>query len=501
MDSVDLEILRIRIFNRRLAHGAALSFWMVGVSAAQDRPLEDDVSVGTQSLTYARSDLRFANPERGFYRQFVAFDLGDARRPLSASSMRGLRDQGVSIVRVYFVIDEFIDRPLSQDALDDIASDFDEVRRAGLKIIPRFAYSFPCRGSGRCTEEQMKAEGIDPPLRRVLEHIDQLTPVLRANSDVVAFMEMGFVGAWGEWHHSSTGLVNPDRTTNARSAAIVDRIMAALPKSRMAVLRYPYHKQSLFHAKALDESDAFTGSLPARIGAHNDCFLATADDRGTYAPPSLGPPEKNVQALKKFLSLDNRFVPQDGETCSAEGNAQPFISCANAVRELATMHWSALNDGYRLEVLNLWRREGCFAEVQNRLGYRFRLLTAEIPAQVKAGAPLNLRFVMTNDGFASPFNPRNMELVLRHTVSGRLHRTPIKDDLRLWGSGETRTVHVQNLAPLELETGSYDVLLSLPDPEPRLRERAEYSIRLANADVWEPATGTNRLRARILVVN
>jgi len=451
------------------------------------------------SLTYARSDETFANPERGFYRQFVSFDSGDARRPLGAPSLRAVRGQGVSIIRVYFVIDEFMKGPLSRDALDDIAANFDEVRRAGLKIIPRFAYSFPCSGAVRCTEERVKAEALDPSLHRVLEHVDQLTPVLRANSDVIAYMEMGFVGAWGEWHHSSTGLVNANHTTNERSAAIVERIMNALPRNRMAVLRYPYHKQSLFGAKPLDETEAFTGSARSRIGALNDCFLASANDRGTYSPPSLGPPDKNVIALKKFLSLDNRFVPQGGETCSAEGSARSYIPCANALRDLANMRWSALNVGYRREVLDLWRQQGCLAEIQNRLGYRFRLLRADLPSQAKPGSPLNLRFVMTNDGFAAPYNPRRMELGLRHTASRRVYPIKIAYDLRLWGGGETRTVSVPDRLPLELEPGSYDVVLSLPDPETRLRDRPEYSIRLANKGLWEPATGSNLL-AQIQVI-
>jgi len=42
-------------------------------------------------------------------------------------------------------------------------------------------------------------------------------------------------------------------------------------------------------------------------------------------------------------------------------------------------------------------------------------------------------------------------------------------------------------------------VLSLPDPETRLRDRPEYSIRLANKGLWEPATGSNLL-AQIQVI-
>jgi len=51
--------------------------------------------------------------------------------------------------------------------------------------------------------------------------------------------------------------------------------------------------------------------------------------------------------------------------------------------------------------------------------------------------------------------------------------------------------------PSTVEPGTYQLLLNLPDPEPTLKGRPEYSIRLANAGVWEAATGYNNLQATI----
>jgi hypothetical protein len=47
--------------------------------------------------------------------------------------------------------------------------------------------------------------------------------------------------------------------------------------------------------------------------------------------------------------------------------------------------------------------------------------------------------------------------------------------------------------------GSYQLLLSLPDPTPSLRARAEYAIRVANDGLWDAATGLNDLKASIAV--
>ena len=37
------------------------------------------------------------------------------------------------------------------------------------------------------------------------------------------------------------------------------------------------------------------------------------------------------------------------------------------------------------------------------------------------------------------------------------------------------------------------MLLHLPDPSPRLRDRPEYAIRFANDQVWDAPTGFNQL--------
>jgi hypothetical protein len=46
-------------------------------------------------------------------------------------------------VRWYLLIDEFRGKPISQNALNYIDRQFDAVREAGIKVIPRFAYNFP----------------------------------------------------------------------------------------------------------------------------------------------------------------------------------------------------------------------------------------------------------------------------------------------------------------------------------------------------------------------
>src|SRR5205085_325188 len=142
-------------------------------------------------------------------------------------------------------------------------------------------------------------------------------------------------------------------------------------------------------------------------------FLASEDDWATYRPTS----QRSIAAAKAYLGDENRFVPQGGETCNIAADAQPRIHCRTALKELADQHWSQLNSDYHLGVLGVWRREGCYAQISRRLGYRLRLLRSSYPAAVTRGGVLKARIVLANDGFAAPYNARAVELVLR-TNSG-----------------------------------------------------------------------------------
>jgi hypothetical protein len=213
---------------------------------------------------------------------------------------------------------------------------------------------------------------------------------------------------------------------------------------------------------------------------------------GTYTPGRL-------EQEKEFYHQDNLFVPQGGETCSSGAGAQPYIGCANALKELAYLRYSALNIDYQPTVLQGWETGGCMAEIQRRMGYRFRLLESRIPGRIRPGGALRMSFTVRNDGWANLYNRRPLELVLRNTETRKEHRLQAHEDPRFWMPGETKTVEVVGGVPGAITAGTYDVLLYLPDAAPQLRDRPDYSIRLANHGVWESSTGMNSLRRTITV--
>lgn len=426
----------------------------------------------TVTTTYQGSWENFPNPERGFYGSgfYTTYD----RSPLQLTQFQELRNKGITLIRRYYHIPEYRYSELPQTFLDLVAQDYKTARQAGAKLIVRFIYS-------------LDFDDPDTSRDKILSHLEQLKSVLRKNKDVTAFMEAGFIGPWGEWHHSTNSL----DTNSEDRKAILNKILSVLPKERMVVLRYLRHKIDAFNNKnPLTPAEAFNGSSRARTGAHNDCFVAKFDDEGTYYTEGL-----TIEDQKKFLSLDNRYLVQGGETC----RTSEYSNCPNVLKEMERLRWTYINSAYEQNVLQGWKEQGCMEEISRRLGYRFRLLDATLPTQLKPTGTFSMRFRIANDGWANAINPRKLEVILRHSQTGKEYYLPVAEPVRMWMAGETREVNIVGGIPANLPQGEYQVLLNLPDPTTSLYKRPEYSIRLANKNVWEASTGYNSLLQKIVI--
>ncbi|MGE5797669.1 MAG: DUF4832 domain-containing protein [Ignavibacteria bacterium] len=422
-------------------------------------------SLPQTTIIYEGTDELFINPERGFsaYRS----------NPVTQSFINILKNEYVSVIQRIYTIPQYNDIPLPESFLTTLQNDLNEARIGGVKLVLRFSY----------TNNQ---NGDDAALDTILLHINQLTPVLEENYDVIAYIEAGFIGAWGEWYYSSHSLNN----TNSRRTVLFS-LLDALPEKRSVVIRTPDYKRRIFEDSVpLTIEEAFSGSNKSRTGAHNDCFLASATDYGTYL-------DNNVEGDKTYLNTDNRFVPQGGETCCDCG----YAGCEDALEDLARMHWSVLNKDYHEDVLNRWVSEGCMEEIKRRLGYRFELIEAEVSDSIKPSGIFNIDMKIANKGFASPFNPRNLEMILRNNNDKRKFRLLTNEDPRLWLSGDTANVAITGGMPADMPEGEYDLFLFLSDPEPRLHDNPSYAIRLANDELWEDSTGYNSLNHSVVISN
>ncbi len=417
----------------------------------------------TTVINYQQSNAIFRNPERGF--------SADSYSPLTQSFINSVKAQQISVIHRVYTIPQYRNVELPQSFLSVVENDLNAAREGGVKLVMRFSYTD-------------NIDGQDAALDTILIHINQLQPILQANYDVIAYLEAGFIGAWGEWYYSTHNLNN---TTDRRT--VLFALLDALPVERCVVIRTPDYKRKIFQDnQPLTMAEAFNGSKKARTGAHNDCFLASATDYGTYL-------DNDIEGDKNYLNLDNRFVPQGGETC----NPSSYSGCSNALTDLNRMHWSVLNIDYHPDVIQGWIDNGCMDEIKRRLGYRFSLLKSEIVDSVKPGGIFTLNFDIWNSGFANPYNPRGCEVILRNTSTKAKYRLITSVDPRFWFSGDTTSVSITGGIKTDMPEGEYEVLLFLPDTVKALHERKEYAIRFANENVWEDSTGYNKLLHNIII--
>jgi hypothetical protein len=464
---------------------------------ACNAPSQTGITVPITRINYQPSTENFANPERGFYLQKVGYDrvVHPDWQSFPLEELRQARAIGVSMSRVYFVIPDQRGQPLSQAFMDTFKTTLETARQAGIKIIPLFAYSFPTDANWYNGPIEKRA---DAPVDTILTHLENLRQTVRDNADVIAFWDAGFIGPWGEWHSSTNGLLGTTQRNDAlndKSRVILEKILSVVPDDRMITLRYPRHKFDLTGETPLTPQEAFSRTPKARLGAKNDCFLASNDDWGTYSPDDPA----SVERQKSFLSHDNLFLPQGGETCNSAADAQPYIGCENALRELERMRYTTLNIEFEQNVLNGWKKGGCYDEIARRLGYRFRLLEASLPQSVRPGGALEIRLKVINEGFGSLYNPRPLQVVLRAKQDGKRYLLATTEDPRRWLPAETREVVLSGGVPSNLPPSEYEVLLALPDASPRLSDRPEYALRFANASIWEAQTGLNALGHTITV--
>ncbi len=436
-----------------------------------DSPTEEEteeipVDMGISQVSYTASDDIFTNPERGFMHTWAVYSEGE---PVNMVSLNSLKNVNVSLVLRLYYLEQFKDSPLSEAQLDLIKTDFERFREAGIKCVLRFAYN-------------SNQNETDAPLSIIETHLDQLKPIFTENSDIIAFVQAGFIGSWGEWYYTTNGLTTPEN-----KKAVLDKLLEVFPEEIKIQVRTPLYKQEIFeYTTAMDASVGYGTSDIARVGFHNDCFLASSTDYGTY---------QNVEIEKDYISDEALFVPTGGETCPPTD--VPLASCNTADTEMSLLKWTYLNLDYYVPVLQQWRDSNCFDDFERELGYRLALKTSELADEVSS--TFELKTTIDNLGFAPVYSKKKTYLILRSAQDGSIYKKKLDFDVRYVIPGVSYDLE-ESVNLSGIPTGEYELLLEITDTHENLEERIEYKIRLANSGTWEDETGFNKL-SHTLTIN
>lgn len=419
----------------------------------------------TVTIQPQASTANFKNPEKGFY---VFYDNGIAT---SASTFAAQVAAGKTVADIGVHLGAYMDKPLDNTFLTKYQTMFNNARIAGVKLVLIHKY------------HDLASMNADPSASVILNHIAQLTPIISSNADVVLTVHAGFLGGWGEWYYTQHG--------DAVRKSVILALLNGLPSSLTVGIRAPGYKIKMFNMTApnVAGSDA---ALAKRVGHHNDCFVTGPNDVGTNIGYTLSSPSD----WRDFIGLENKAlsIPVGGETCwfdPAVGNS--YGSCSNAKTQMARQGFSYMHDeGWYGPTVNGWKTGGCYVEMDQKLGYRFKVNSVTVPSEISKSGTLNFNMTLENTGYAGLINHRPVKLVLFNAQAEHvfdLNQLPQK-----FTPGVHNISRAINLSQLIIAPGDYNVAIWMPDNSIGLRNRSVYSIQFANQQTWDDVKGWNILK-------
>ncbi|MDR2564001.1 MAG: DUF4874 domain-containing protein [Prevotellaceae bacterium] len=361
------------------------------------------------------------NPDRGFHVE-VDYFLHNLKEPWrdvyypdgfvdeKLGTYRAEND-GVTLTQMYIYLTEWTTRDIPQTGLNSLQTMFDKLKTDGQKAILRFAYKWDGEGSTSGSETPTWVE----------RHLTQLKPLLQQNLGLIAAMQAGFVGTWGEWHSSPMDNNQPAKNR------VVNALMDAYPAPYCIEMRHPRYKNAL---TLQNESNR------TRIGFANDYFT-TGEHR-------LSPDNDFCFGDPAYIELKNEShtyyvsgeIPYSGST-DWEFNA--IMKPENVVTTLRDHHYSAFDISQNFDLnISSWKRVKVYPAwlkqykilfsddyfkndeqetvsrsfydfVRDHLGYRLNLLdSSKITAE---GSTLKYDLKLSNTGFATVLNPKPVYLV------------------------------------------------------------------------------------------
>ena len=431
---------------------------------------------GMKKVSYTENKELFPTPERGLYTG-SAFE-SETGSPVTVNAMASDRKQGRTLRMIEFWLKDFFESDISEAYLQLIRKNLAVFRQGGEKCILRFGYSDYIKD----LKQPYESGPFDPSEEVVLRHIAQLKPILQEYGDVIYVLQAGFIGCWGEWYYTNNFNANPSSEEDYLPRKhVLDALLDALPANRQVEVREPKYKMMIYGFSATDtltRAEAHQNTAKARVAGHNDCYLADAADQGTFRGPSD----------REYWKAETNYLIMGGETCGLS----KYCECGHTLENMAAQHFSYLNLSYDKNVLNYWKKNECYDEIKERLGYRLLLTDALFDSKPSAGKEFRVVLNIRNDGFASLMNPRDAELVLSDSEGEIVQRWDLESDPRYWMPATTTVIDRTITLPEGL-SGDYILSLNLPDPAVTLHDNPLFSVRLANEGIWDDETGFNNL--------
>ena len=331
----------------------------------------------------------------------------------------------------------------------------------GKHIILRVYIDYPSKPSGlpdwlrskvKLTRYTDHGGGLspdydDPRMVAAMERLIAAMGKRYDRHDRIAFVELGLLGFWGEWH------TFPRQELYAKPATetlVIDAYRQAFP-TKILMARY-----------ARDHA----GAQPW-LGFHDDLFPEDTDNGQAWSFLS-SIKRSGRDANWKHAAIGGEMVPNHARDWLLGKHVNDTLR----ISETAHFSWvgpycPALEKSEPPEF-----RQAAELLVR-RMGYQFRLTEFRHTDEVTTGGNLDVAIAGINEGVAPFYYPWPLELAL-FDLDGKLAtRTPLRCDIREWLPGP---FHTESRAALKARAGRYRLALGIIDPW-----TSRPAIRFANA--------------------
>lgn len=269
----------------------------------------------------------------------------------------------------------------------------------------------------------------------------------------VAFIELGSLGHWGEWH------CWPYAPTDGGPSGA----FPVLPVSD----QYVQHYIDAFPVDRLLMRRGYRKAKDWQFGLYNDMFgdKASLDSPGwgwlwginNGYSDDLG---QTQPAMPEFW----KHGPSGGEF--ANGDPQYYLTdhrIKETQQAARTSHTSWLGPSSPADMAAGCPEQANIDALMKTLGYRFVLVSETHPGFVAAGKPLTVTMNWQNKGVAPFYFRWPLELSLADPTGAIVARTITDADIRGWLPGTTTAV--QSVAvPADLANGAYTLCVAILDP-------------------------------------
>ena len=270
----------------------------------------------------------------------------------------------------------------------------------------------------------------------------------------LAYVDIGMVGSWGEWHNSNFAAVPPlaSKYSTEQLNRYVDMHFDAFPNTPKIML--------------ISGGDTLAYAAKRGAGWRADCWGDWHNFTPEWSHMRDDYPQRLAAAQSTYSGFNSSWqhAPVSLEIC---GYMDEWQSVQHYTREQvqATFDWAIQQHASTLN-LKSRRVPAEYRDIVDNallhIGYRYRVSRLTLPAALSADQTLTVQSTWRNDGVAPLYLPYQLAWRITTPAGVIVMQQTSTDDLRQWLPGEHQSQITFNL-PATLPGGKYQLETAVTD--------------------------------------